>query len=199
MRRSADLGAFLFWVLRITRRFRSGSSAPTTRSAAGALAAKIPRGPASCSRSTRAAIVSPRTFSPASGRCRSLPRGTQSESDRSRSRLLAARIARRLQHRRARPNHFDRPPRRKQARSPGASIARLLFRSSLRWVSARPRGQSWRGYAGGDGRRARYRPWLLLPQRRPGFRSEGQPTWQGHRDRRLRGPARGSATHCRRA
>jgi hypothetical protein len=177
-------------------RFRSGSSAPTTRSAAGALAAKIPRGPASCDRGTHAAFVSSGTFSPTSGLCRSLPRGTQSESDRSRSRLLAARIARRLQHRRARPNHFDRPPRRRQARSPGASVARLLFRPRLRRVSARPCGPSWRGYAGSDGRHARYRPWLLLPRRRPSFRGEGQPTWQGHRDRRLRGPARGSAAHC---
>ena len=30
----------------------------------------------------------------------------------------------------------------------------------------------------------------------PGSRGEGQPTWQGHRDRCLRDPARRSAAHC---
>lgn len=49
-------------------RVRSGSSALTTRPAAGAHAAKILRGPAACSRGACAAFVSCRTFSPASGR-----------------------------------------------------------------------------------------------------------------------------------
>ena len=49
-------------------RVRSGSSALTTRPAAGAHAAKILRGPAACSRGAFAAFVSCRTFSPASGR-----------------------------------------------------------------------------------------------------------------------------------
>ena len=42
-------------------------------------------------------------------------------------------------------------------------------------------------------------PGYYCPQRRPGFRSEGQPTRQGHRDRRLRYLARRSAAPCGRA
>ena len=60
-------------------RVRSGSSAPTTRPAAGALAAKILQEPASCARGARAAFVFRRTFSSASSRCRNVPRGTESQ------------------------------------------------------------------------------------------------------------------------
>ena len=49
-------------------RVRSGSSALTTRPAAGAHAAKILRGPAACAHGACAAFFCCRTFSPASGR-----------------------------------------------------------------------------------------------------------------------------------